>query len=255
MKSKGNKTNKKAQIFAVGLVLITLIAMGYALYTFVVIKRGAEESIMPSAKLIDAYDSKTKLLFYAQESAKLAVRSAFNLIAQEKAASGDCTIDGSGYVEWSANCKPDTKEIEENFLSEFKKNYENYIEDYPEKTNYSITLDASKKNSINLDAESITINISEEEYNATFTFEPSFSIDISLFGLDLTDFEGIYSATQNCKSKDALNVKNCMIEKIKNWHIDAELKEPDLLFDLQTKQTFFFDDTFSPIKLKFKIKT
>ncbi len=247
-----SKENKKAQIFAVGLVLITLIAMGYALYTFVMIKGDVEESIMPSVKLIDAYDSKTKLLFYAQESAKLAAQNAFNFIAQEKAASGNCTIDGNGYVGWSSNCKPNAKEIEENFLSEFKKSYESYMKDYTEKTSYNITLE---KNNINLNAESITLNATEKEYNASFTFEPSFSIYIPAFGLDLTDFESIYSAAQSCKSKDALNVKNCMMEKIKNWHTDVELKEPELLFDLTTKQIFFFDDGFSAIKLKFKIKT
>jgi len=245
------KTNKKAQIFAVWLVLITIIAFGYALYTFVAISGKLQESIGPPTKLIDAYDKETKLLFYAKESARLAAQDAFNFIAEKKAASGDCVIDGSGYVGWSSNCKPNTTEIEENFLLEFKKSYESYMKDYTEKTSYNITLE---KNNINLNAESITLNATEKEYNASFTFEPSFSIDISAFGLDLTDFESIYSATQNCKGRDASKVKNCMTEKVKNWKIDVEFKEPSLLFDLTTKQSFFFDDGFSAIKLKFKIK-
>jgi len=250
-KNKTNKKNKKAQIFAVGLALITLIAMGYALYTFVMIKGDIEKNIIPSAKLIDAYDAKTKLLFYAKESARLAAQDAFNFIAEKKAASGNCIIDGSGYVNWLSDCKPNTEEIEENFLLEFKKSYESYMKDYTEKTSYNITLE---KNNINLNAKSITLNATEKEYNASFIFEPSFSIDISAFSLDLTDFESIYSATQNCKSRNASKVKNCMTEKVKNWKIDVEFKEPSLLFDLTTKQSFFFDEGFSAIKLKFKIK-
>ena len=251
MISKKNKTNKKAQIFEVGLVLITLIALGYALYTFVMIKGNFETSVAPPAKLIDAYNSQKKLLFYAKESARLAAQNAFNLIAQEKAASGNCIIDGSGYVNWLSDCKPNTTEIEENFLAEFKKSYESYMKDYTEKTSYNITFE---KNKINLKAANITLNITEKEYNASFTFEPSFSIDISAFDLNLEDFENIYLAAQNCKSNNVTRVKNCMIEKIQNWNADVEFKEPDLLLELSTKKSFFIDEDFSPIKLKFKIK-
>ncbi len=252
MKSKTKKTNKKAQIFALGLVLITLVAMGYTLYTFVVISGNIQESIGPPNKLIEAYNSQTKLLFYAKESAGLAVPDAFNFIAEEKAASGDCVIDGSGYVGWSSTCKPDTKDIEENFLLEFKKSYGGYIQEYPEKVNFSVTLEENK---IKLEAESVTLNFTEKEYNVSFTFEPSFSTNISAFGLSLADFESIYFGAQYCKNKNTTKVKNCMTEKIKNWHTDVEFKEPNLLFDLSTKQSFFIDDGFSAIKLKFKIKT
>lgn len=244
--------NKKAQIFAVGLVLITLIALGYALYTFVMIKGNTETSLRPPIKLIDAYDAKTKLLFYVKESAKLAAQHAFDFVAEKKAASGNCTIDGNGYVGWSSNCKPNTTEIEENFLLEFKKSYESYMKDYPEKTSCNVTLE---KNKINIKAANITLSITEKEYNASFTFEPSFSADVSDFGISLTDFESIYLAAQSCKSKDALNVKNCMTEKIKNWDTNVELRETSLLFDVITQKGFFFEEGFSAIKLKFKIES
>ena len=75
--------NKKAQeIFAGMIVLVLLIALGFALFQFIT-KIEKVNILTSSFELGSLYQAKSKLIYFANESAKLAITQAYYEFARD----------------------------------------------------------------------------------------------------------------------------------------------------------------------------
>ena len=129
-----NKQNKKASIFALGMVLGVIILMGIAWYGFA----ATNKNIYKGIKIIDPLNYKNlkdNFALYLNESAKLSASQSFYEIAKETAIDKEnpgCNIySGKDYIIWSQECKPEQKIIEEMFIKYYNKSFNILLQEYP----------------------------------------------------------------------------------------------------------------------------
>jgi len=272
---EGKMINKKGHVFAIGLVIATLIICGVILYSFTQSSKKIEIAMASPYALQELYDKETKFTFYAEDSAHLAENQALFEVCQKGAVSGlSCKPyePESAYVIWNDTCNP-VLSIDELFKKSFNSSFKNFIANYPDETlnnaNFSTTIMGSKAD-INFDI--ISLKKTPEivisgilTYSAEHAYDSSFSHNLEI-GPD--EFRNIYSLVyaklKECigRSSDMTLVTSCMNElNPDRWgmkvHSSSSEGKNYLLFDLTSKNKFLFENNglkFELLVLKFAIK-
>ncbi|MCL6500503.1 MAG: hypothetical protein K6T16_00515 [Candidatus Pacearchaeota archaeon] len=262
--------NKKAGIFAVGLFLGMVIFMGLSWSVFSKTNQYIKESFTGISfdyqdNLADRYS------LYINESKELAASQALYWLSRNAAIdtlNPSCKIFGE-HIIWSTDCKPTKEFIETRFIEEYNKSFYNFAKKYPKAVladiEYSHSFEENGLSIIRSDAEEKEITLIEKTafatYNISYEFNPSTSFNLAEHEINLNDFELIYTdalgALDTCKSNE--NIANCIKTKInfERWNVEGKKEGSYLLFYLQTKKYFFFEqdgiEKFGPISLNFAL--
>ncbi len=265
-----NKQNKKASIFALGMVLGVIILMGIAWYGFA----ATNKNIYKGIKIIDPLNYKNlkdNFALYLNESAKLSASQSFYEIAKETAIDKEnpgCNIySGKDYIIWSQECKPEQKIIEEMFIKYYNKSFNILLQEYPlidtEKIEYNHILEENQINSFaSLEKIKTTKKAVFATYNVSYEFDPSTNLDIKKQEIHLEDFISIYQKTTNqikiCKEEE--NQLDCIKKNLEfeRWIFYVDKEGSFFIFEFKTKKYFFFENVdgrerFNPLKLNFAI--
>ena len=268
--------NKKASIFALGMVLAMIIFMSISWYSFTKTNTNIENEF-DTIIIVNSYkNQKNMFSFYLNDAAKLASSQAFYEIAEEAAIDKNqqCNIYDNHLV-WSQNCKPEFELVKKNFIEKYNKTLYNFTEKYP-KPSFDIKPIESIELYHTLDLENSIIKTDLSEkiyfmekqtnfaiYNLTYQFKPSTTLNLTSQEIVLEDFIDIYeeinNAVENCKNEEnpvsCIKNENLVFER---WIFNLEKKVSYLTFEFKTKKSFFFEniekeEKFEPIILKFAI--
>gem|GEM_PF-6959314 len=235
---------KDAQAFAMFLVVAVLLTTSYATFTFLTQKRFSETVTTPF-KLGEVYGDSEKFLFFAKKAAEISIQDSYNRIASESLFAGkECMYDGN-YI---SLCSLETG-INEKFALEIKTSLDNLLKKYSDNRFREINYAVSVKETgdiIEFNSGSINLNAKSDDgsfpYTMTYSFNPSFSINISEMGLD--DMKKVVETTRNCFLNSNARISDCT-RQLKNFDVTFTIKEDKTFFDLNTKKKFFYskDDT------------
>lgn len=253
--------NRKGSAFALSMVILTWILIGFTWYCFSLANVRVETEISSVDNLTQVYDSGDRLSFYFEESAKLSANQAHCKTAQEPAAGSLCftkSYNGENIIQLTDSCKPDIQSLNEKFLSEYNKSFYDLLEKYPEK---EAVENISVFHSIENDAVTTSVrktlaarhDAAYASYSVNYDLDKDFTNNIYL-----GDFANIYEksllALDECKDKE---IETCLEQTIsfENWDFNAVKAGTWVLFEFSTKKSFFLmnEEKFSPVVLRFGI--
>ncbi len=234
--------NKKAQIFEGFWVLVTLVVLSMALGTFMMVKTKVQAGVTPSSELMNIYNEKDKTEFYNEEYLKLAVQEAYyNVLKTGAVDNPNCNIMVADYVNYNDGCNSSKSGVQE------------YLKKELTKINRDIIMD---DNIIRLKSENISKTMVEKgyiNYEINFAYNPSVEIKLNDLNISLDDLGNVYTAAITCKSMNLGETKECMSKKVGQWNIEIKESGKYVLYDLTTKISYFFDNKFEPMALKFSL--
>jgi len=269
MKNKTRKQsqNKKAGIFAAGMILAVIIFMAAAWFAFNTTNNKIKAEIQTLSILNNFNNEQVKFSFYAHDSQKLAASQAFYELAKEAAIdplSDSCYIKETYFI-WSEHCHPQTDQVTRLFLNKYNQTFSKLIRDYPNKNisaDFANIIEGDKLTSTSLPI------ILEEKKKATFAtytitqdISPKPPLQTDLVGekIYLDNFENIYNGVLSRKSSCSIINEACFEDLgFAHWNDKVEDKGAYLLFTLTTKETHFFQEgnalVYKPIVLNFVIE-
>jgi hypothetical protein len=247
---------KKGDMFAIGIVVATIVICGFLLYSFTFSSKSIKTSMLSSAMIQELNDKETKFGFYVKDSAHLAEGQAIFEIARKGAVSdSSCKPYESEpqYVIWSSTCSPASDA--ELFKKYFNSSFEKFVGNYHDAnfTNSKFFMDvANAKAEIKFDPITL-VNADEKgilKYSVEYRFNLSFAHN---FEISPAEFNNIYDLSsaklKKCKerSNDMSVITSCMSElNPEKWemriHSSSSAGRDYLLFDLTSKKKFFFED-------------
>lgn len=230
--------NKKASIFPGFLVVITLVLLAAAFGTFIYMKTKIQTEVSPNSDLIKLYNERDEVKLFNNELLKLKAEQAYSDVMKQGAVKGEKCVVREEYAEWNNNCNPNIEEIKE------------MIE---EKTNARITKDILYQKKDNITK---TIEIKGfTDYNVTYTYNPSASVNLSEIYIYFEDFNDIFKKINDCRLMNIEDTEACMKTKFENW--DTKIKKTDnyIFYNLTSNKKYFHDNEFSYVILKFVIKS
>ncbi len=266
--------NKKAGIFAVGMVLGMIIFIGIAWYAF----SSTNKNINSGIEISDATNYKNlqnTFSFYMNGVAKLSSTQSFYDIAKQAAINkenSNCNVySEKNYFMWSSDCKPEQQFIEDLFVEKYNQSFYDFLQKYPE-SGFESGFELQKIEYIhNLEEEIIKstapIKVLKTEkatafatYNISYNLNPIINLNLSEQEIYLDDFIDIYHTTnlavQECKEQQ--NPEICIKNKLnfKRWTTKIQKSSSNFIFELKTNKYFFFKDSegrqdFKQIKLNF----
>lgn len=253
--------NRKAGMFAAGMILAMLIFMSTAWFAFSTTNKkiNAEFDVFPDLK--NFYDNQDRFVLYSTESSKFAASQAFYEIAKDSAIDKNkdsCQVYNNIII-WSGSCKPETSFVETKFMESFNAGFNGLIQKFPN-PDFKITY-SNALNGNNIDSTAQAIKQESKEkgsfaaYTFTFSFEPTIHLDLEK--KNLHDFILIYERATEAKNKcgqDIPCLKNTF--NMENWIFDVEKSSNYMIFRLRTKTSYFYNDgaeKFSPIELNFAL--
>ena len=274
-----NKMNKKGHIFAIGLIIATLVMCGNIIYSFSQSSDSIKVS-MNSASLQDIYNRQAEFDIYLKDSANLAAQQALFETARKGAVSGlDCKAYDSNpsYVIWNDKCNPDFLDTNALFEQYFSSSFEDFIKNYPDslnKSKFSVSvLSLLGVHYAKLDSENLVLKKPAENgiisYTAEYSYNPSFTY---YFEMGPQDFRNVYTLInlklKKCKeaNSEAETIAPCMnglqiAGKWSNLAIKDSMDGKDyILFRMLSAKKFFFQDSldskfkWQPVELKFAIE-
>jgi len=258
MRKQKNKINKKAGIFAAGMVLAMIIFITTAWFAFSTTNKKISREMLCLSVLNSYYNEEDRFMLYARESAKIAASQAFYLIAKDAAVNlkeNSCNVRNN-YIIWTESCHPETESIKEKFLNYYNKTFSELIKNYPNKVQpeYFLLLE---NDTLILMAQPIRFTSEKQEtfakYTINYSFDPSFMLNLPEQKIYLEDFETIYNKIKACN-----NNSSCLEDiSFEHWETSLEEFATYYLFNLKTKNFYFFqDDTqkYEKIELGFIIE-
>lgn len=259
--------NKKAGVFAIGMVITLFILMRLTWHGFTLFNEKVDKGISSLDNLTTLYAASERISFYLQEASRLSASQAYYIIAQEAAIDKEkqkCftrKYQGKDIIQWEELCKPQLALLKQKFLSEQNKSLIKFIERYPEKLNISML------NTIENDLLStmIKVHLTTQQassfalYNLSYGLEKNFKINLTEEKIFLDDFVNIYDKSsttiKECKNQE---IKTCLKKlSFKNWNYKVTVFDRWVLFEFSSKKYFFFENEtgmrFEPIELKFSL--
>lgn len=259
--------NRKAGIFAAGMVLATIIFIVTAWFAFSTTNKNVATEIELLPILTSIYNEQDRFSLYIEETKKLAASQAFHIIAKNGAVEkkSACKIEPETRLPiWNLECKPETEYIKKAFLEEFNKSFDFLIKSYPNeklRQNYTHIFD-EQENIIISKNEPATIEIEKKgifvNYAIIFSKEQTINTKLEEQGIYLNDFLKIYDKIMEEKSKCNENEDCFKNLNFENWNVEVEKQNNYYFFNLKTKRAFFFIENnnikFEPIKLEFVLE-
>jgi hypothetical protein len=275
-----SKMNKRGHMYAIGLVLATIVICGTMLYSLVQASTSIKVSIS-SSPLQDVYSQQAKFDIYIKDSANLAAQQALFETARKGAVSGpDCKAydNNPSYVIWNDKCNPVVLDTDALFGQYLSSSFENFIKTYPDSLNqskFSVVVESysSAINRVKIDSGDLVLIKPAEKgiigYTAEYSFNPSFVYD---FEMGPQDFRNVYTLINlklaECKKANpkAAFIAPCMNSlqiagKWSNLAIKDSMDGRDyVLFRMLSVKKFFYQDSFDSkfkwerVELKFAIE-
>ena len=230
---------KKAKIFSLFLVFITLIVSGFVFYAFITQNTKNIPKFSISGELSEFNTQQDSFRDYSIHSAKSFTLEAFyDIISNFKFAGASCKIEGD-YIEF---CSVASRlDIENNFNTYFLANFKDSIKKYPfsEFNDVDYTLEI-KDVYLNFNSAKKGRELNAVDFTAKTSFDPSFSLDTRNIysGIILLDFQEVYNKASECKTKSSESeIKNCI--NIKGYETEIRINGGKVYFDLKAPYLIF----------------
>lgn len=253
--------NKKAGIFAAGMILAMLIFMTTAWFAFSTTNKRISAEISTLPILNSYYNEQDRFLLYAQEAQKLAASQALYNIAKDAAIdpiSESCNLMNN-YMLWNEHCSPKTEIVKQKLLDYYNKTFDASIKAYPdEKMHSDYISEITETKELSSTAQAISLNSEKQgsfaKYNLSYSFNPSIKLNLTEQNIYLEDFEIIYNKIAACNK----NLECIKAISLEHWNIAIEEQTSYFLFKLKTKTFHFFHEDniekYKPIELNFIIE-
>jgi len=233
---KNLKTNKKGHYFAIGLFLTFLVISIYVIVVFSNEQKKNLVSIEIPQKVQELNLNKTTDQIYTTDHSFISLQQTFQQIALKAAVFDDSCEIYNNYVIWNDNCNPKIEQINGKFI-EFLKISPDYK---PILDNQILKMNADTKN--------LTFYGNEGDFELNYSYNPSFSINLTEIRINFTDFPEIYSKINSkineCKSKD--DILNCISMNSDRWIVsDKSISSGYLLLNFSTTRNYLFADVSS----------
>jgi len=238
--------NKKAQLFELLLVVMTVIVCGDALYASMSHADTSKLELTAPASLRQIYIDGENLKYYLEDYSKISAQNAFAEIAKKP-------VYGTGcgeweYAIWDTKC-PDNNVIKDKFIEKIKALQKEYPAD--------ITYDDDK---IKFKYSPIVLEKTETDFSAKYTINLEF--EISYPDLNFRKIaDDILNQKKLCDDEFKNNadkiekINNCLSELIfDDWNDEVSISGSYYLFTLTSAKNYFYENDFKPITLKFLIK-
>ena len=252
--------NKKAGIFAAGMVLAMLIFMSAAWFAFSTTNEKIGVEFRAINYLENLKNEQIKFKIYSEDATNIASVQSFYEIAKDSAidkAEASCQVLDN-YIIWSQDCKPESSFTKQQFLSDYNRVFTNLISKYPNENLRATFTNEIIENSVVSTTLPLTLKAEKQgsfaKYSFETTFTPLIKVNLTKESIILGDFAEIYTDVISC-SKDLACFNNLDFE---NWNFKVTEYSTYFLFKFQTKKSFFFTNgaiqNFKPIELNFIIK-
>jgi len=246
--------NKKGQVFEMGLVLVIFTICVFAIVSFLIYNHKTSGSFDISP-IISLYNQQEDISFYAEEAGKLSAQEAYSNTL--KGVGKDCR-KYSDYAVWTHDCIMKIDAFRDEFMLNFNSSIDRLMID--KKT--SIDSVSSNENIISVSFQPLILNASMKSISnidVNYTVNPSFSINISDYGIDLNFWKvsnQVLSQWDECKRKsnDAITIKNCMNRMTSDDWQFMVISTGEFFCSLTSKQEYYFNDKLQPIIIKFKLE-
>ncbi len=198
--------NKKAGLYAVLLVIVTIILIGYVFYSFTIARNRVVYGLNAPNEVLQFNYENEKQLLYEQELIKMASTQAFSDTAKNfyYSTDSDCKIlndNDKKYVVFDDKCNFNSDYIKSNFIYRLENN-ENL-------KNYDFILEENNlKASTNPIKKQTSLLRQFATYTITYDLNPSFTLDLNKESININDFNTLYSAAFDCKDSDS--VERCV---------------------------------------------
>jgi len=222
--------NKKATVPEAALILIAVSVLAYSFYAVAMFNQTVS-TVNDPGKLASVYNAQEKFDIYAKEAARLALQQAYAEVLKKPVS---CNEQVGLAIVWSDSCRPNNQEVRNKIKREFD-------EDFKELLNESFSSEIKERLAVSISP--IYYEISDKNkfigYKLNYTHYPSISLDSPEINL-----EEIYAAAKVKKEKLA----------VENWTTSVETSGKYYIFTLKTEKSYFYDDLFKPVELKFALK-
>ena len=248
--------NKKAQISEGVLILLAVVLCvysGYAVYTF---EKNTADKINSPEKMLGMYDFEMNFEIYGQQAFKLMTHHAYaELMSELQKENAKCSRLADGTLILDDTCIPSKIEDQSHFVGlELEEHYGQFFFMH----NYSHKFSMSN-NELKIEFDKIKLNVSDKEYNASYSFTKSFSARSPL----VEDFTDIYSSMKLTKAEclqkriadPSFDVIDCSKNfKLGTWSSECKSENAYISCSLSTKNPYFYDESFKPVKIKVALK-
>jgi len=251
-----NKKNRKAGFYAIGIVLVTILVTGYALYSFNLVRNKYTADFRIPLEIVKFNSDIDNTLFYEKDKIILNAGQIYYNIARQGAVNidnPDCSAvvhNSKQYVVFNEKCHPDTLQIKNLFIREIKANSNLKGYDF-----------SMQENVLNANGEIIKKKFESSKSFISFSIEyninPSFSIDLPREGMNLDDFSSLFEAASKCKESESL--KQCLQNQgvLNAWDVNFN-EDIYKFFRFNTKKYFFINEgdgmKFAPIEFNFALE-
>jgi len=248
------KSNKKAQIFEQGLVLVVFVVCAFALYTFFAYGQKIQFSFDNVQNALSLYDHQEETSFYLKEAGKLSVQEAYYATLTRVGENCPDAQTNRAYAIWNKECLMKNPDVETKFLFYINSSMQNFMK------SYAFTLDSLKleNGQLSFIFRPVILNatLKENKIEVSYLYDFSFNLNLSENNIDL-NFERIsaevFNKWDNCRNKDAAEIKNCMSAlKLSGW--DYLILNSDFFSELKNKNNYYFNNKFEPIIIKFQLE-
>lgn len=240
--------NKKAITFGVTLVIITLVVISVALYSFLVTQKKVLQNTLTAKEILEFEQEQTRLKIYAKKASNLAFSQALYIMAENSLIKNlsECLAYEDRLI-WQESCRP--QNLKEWFLEIFSEKFSELMKMYPKQINFSLAFVD--------DIIKIKIELEEKKNSSiSYSFFKSFEIDLNFTEkINITELENLYQKLIDCKKNEDC-LKKISLEK---WDLKVEKYEDFFFIDVESKERHFINKagalSFEKIKIKFAIFT
>jgi len=244
---------KKAQV-PEGVMILAVLAICIASIYYAIIFQGKAVSALTIENASQIYNEQKKFEFYAEDAANLAMQKAYSEIAKFPSGS-ECGKFGELSI-WTDGC-PTNSEIERSFIKIFNDSLNSYgIEGKNIAISDKIAVSFKEKYSEIKELNQFMY------YKLNYSYVPQ--VYISRPNLD---FEKIYSEAKSkkaeCDSRFSTNTEadkdikigRCIEElRLDDWNAAVTSSGNYYSFTLNSKKSYFYNNSFQQVKLRFLIK-
>jgi len=229
--------NKKAITFGVTFVIMTILIVGIAIYSFVITQKDNLKYTISAEALLEYEKEIENFQIYSEESLNLAASQALQDLASKSLIEDKNCLVYNYKLIWDENCLPSN--LKDLFFEKISVNFRKHIKDYSEE--YDLIIEKQEPfiyvNDIKLK------NQLKGEVNYSFSHTLYIKQDISKYLEILKELDEIYIKLKNAQTTCAnSNIAVCMKQKIplNHWTLDVIEDASYLSINLKTKEKFFF---------------
>ncbi|MCS7134280.1 MAG: hypothetical protein NZ889_00250 [Candidatus Pacearchaeota archaeon] len=231
--------NKKAITFGVTFVLVTLLAIGVALYLLTTTQKEILKNTITAKKFLEIEQEKERIKVYMKKALELAESQTLNRMANTSFVKdySECMLQ-EGKIVWEENCKP--RELKEWFSRLFCEEFSKIMERYPKKLNFSCTP---------FETIELEVKIEERKENAVnYSFLSEIKLNFTE-SINLQEMENLYNQLKECEEE------NCFKKiQLKDWDLYTEKKQYYFFVDIESKKKYLLIKENVPVFEKIKIR-